>query len=403
MSEIAGDVRTPRDQGDGLDVAHFARELKRNRRWLLGAAVVVTLIALPFDLLRDKLYQAEVALMSLERGEETTPVDAFRTFLFNDSVSTEVFKKHRLHEPPESLTMREYKQRRLSIDADRATGVLYVKFRATSPDLAAAVANSHAAAGVELHRRINEADLVRVRGQLADQVSETSRKLTEVAQELQAFRQKAQIEMIRSDVATGIRQRSEAQQLEVEIAGLRAKAAAAEHALSKRAQTLDLLRSLSPDSMVVEAFRPQGAPGLKLQTEEVNDVYQKIDEMAVKARADLQSAEQRYRMAIAREGVMSARNPKLMQLQALEIELARRTGEFEIAQAANRDAELRYAEVKTTAASRPLLQVVDPALPPDRPQPRYPGLPAVAAGLAVLALCAVGLFLREFGRLLMRD
>lgn len=122
----------------------------------------------------------------------------------------------------------------------------------------------------------------------------------------------------------------------------------------------------------------------------VNPVYQTLDFQIATSRARLAALERQRRELVDVRKLGGEGLGQLSDLYSRQIQLARLQTNFDLAKRVHSDLMVRYEESRTQVlGSSPMLQIVDRALPPDRPQSRRTTQLA-ALGLA-FGLVAAGL------------
>jgi uncharacterized protein involved in exopolysaccharide biosynthesis len=193
-------------------------------------------------------------------------------------------------------------------------------------------------------------------------------------------------------------QRKDLRELIVKIAGERAWQVRAEAELARRTR-IDLLTRtvLDSDSATREATRSASASnllGLTLKNEFVNQSYDELDGSLSKSRADLSGYEQQRNELLRSSGIDKPALARLSQLYALETRVTRLDTELEIARRAYLEVALAHEQVRTQVASRSAtLQIIDPALVPNRREPRYTSRNAALGGIAAGSIGLVAILL----------
>ena len=115
------------------------------------------------------------------------------------------------------------------------TGILSAfLLRFTDPDKLVKIANKYAESAVNLASRLNTDETTYARDLLKKQADESRKQLTKAENELEEFRRKAQIELLRKDVEAILDRRPDVMSLQVDIEAERAQLRQAEIELSKQ-------------------------------------------------------------------------------------------------------------------------------------------------------------------------
>lgn len=150
---------------------------------------------------------------------------------------------------------------------------------------------------------------------------------------------------------------------------------------------------------------PPPAPhvGLPLRAElndpYVNPVYEVLARDVAQSRARLAGLQSRRQQLVSELRLASPTNAKLDALYRAETELAHLTGEYEVARAAYLNASSKYEEARLQVTVRsPRLQILDGALPPERPVAPRVLRNVASAMLLALTLGVVGVLLFDSSR-----
>jgi uncharacterized protein involved in exopolysaccharide biosynthesis len=112
----------------------------------------------------------------------------------------------------------------------------------------------------------------------------------------------------------------------------------------------------------------RGLIGLSLSSEQVNDVYKKLDEAVAESRTELASLESQRDRLVKTSGLAADTLPRLTEYYQRETRLQRLQLEYDIAKKAFQDISERYQGARLATLSRtPQLLVVDEADAPEQP------------------------------------
>jgi uncharacterized protein involved in exopolysaccharide biosynthesis len=215
--------------------------------------------------------------------------------------------------------------------------------------------------------------MLRMRDYIKAQVEQSQGHFDAARARLESFKKQAQIEALRRDVDTALGQRGTLLPLLVEIQSEKARLAKAEEQLANRAPTGMLKRTIDSDPALMEAARDMsvgktGLLGLETKNEYVNNVYDTIDQQVATIRTRLSGLERQKAELIDVRKLDSSQLSLLNTLYTREAELMQFQTDFDLARSAFIDVATRYEQVRTQVAGRSAqLQLMDTALPPDRP------------------------------------
>ena len=348
------------------------------------------------------IYEASATLLVhqpkvYEASQPSLPVNVtnFRALLTTNVLASKIISDYQLDQPPHELAVRTFLTNVLSVDEVRGSNLFRVVVRLSDPQLASKVANTLATEGVELNRRLNQEETVSIRDYIKAQLDDARERLGQTERTLLAAKETAQVELRRKDADALLEQRGELPGLLVEIEGERARLARAEAQIATQQQFLTSRRSFDRDVALLEGARAvaPGAPltGLQLQDQSLNPVWTVVAEAAAKSRTQL-SALEHQRDELTNGLKLGAKElPQLSQLYRHEIAVSRLDTEHELVKKIYSDLAMRYEQARIQVASNSAqLQLVDPALPPERPiSPRRGRLTLVGGLLGFLLLAGV--------------
>jgi uncharacterized protein involved in exopolysaccharide biosynthesis len=282
---------------------------------------------------------------------------------------------NRLDAPPHSLSATRFVDSHLKVSRLEDTDYVETRVTFTDPAIAVRMANAigqHAFAAVRAVTNSEVADLER---QLKPVVDEAEHRFKSAETNLDAFRQTAQVELIKKDVDTLLLQRGELAKLQVDIDAERARLARAEHERGDRKEFDKLSQTIVDNPVLSEAVRNQidtrTLLGLSLSSEQVNEVYKKLDEAVATTRTELASLEGQRDRLVKTSGLDADTLPRLKEYYLRETREKRLLLEYDIAKKAFQDISERYQGARLATLSRtPLLLVVDEADLPEQPLSR---------------------------------
>ena len=446
--------------GDEINLSEYVGTAWRYRWPILAIVAVTALVTYLVNRQITPTYEVTVRMLATESQvmddatRRALSVARFRELLESPSLIAGVLKEFELSAPPHRITPHGFLANNLSVREIPDTGILSASVRFTDPDKLVKIANKYAESAVNLASRLNTDETTYARDLLKKQADESRKQLTKAENELEEFRRKAQIELLRKDVEAILDRRPDVMSLQVDIEAERAQLRQAEIELSKQERVRDVRRSLdtvpdapnapapsatepsrtpekgpqwSPPSSMPQrgkvpgsAERPRegeasapprpstgttstapavpGAP-LPLRSElndpYVNPVYEVLARDVAQSRAKLAGLEKRRQQLVSELKMSAPSSAKLETLYRSETQLAHLTGEYEVARNAYMNAASKYEDARLQITVRsPRLQILDSALPPDRPvRPRILRNVTAASMLAfTLTVIAVLLF-----------
>jgi hypothetical protein len=148
----------------------------------------------------------------------------------------------------------------------------------------------------------------------------------------------------------------------------------------------DVPRATEPRREPLSAAPPAPLPiRSELTDPYANPVYEVLARDVAQSRARLAGLDRRRQQLVSELNFGAPTSAKLNALYQAEAQLAQLTGEYEVARTAYLNAATKYEESRLQITVRsPRLQILDPALPPDRPV--APNIPRNVAAAVLLAL-----------------
>jgi uncharacterized protein involved in exopolysaccharide biosynthesis len=335
-----------------------------------------------------------------ENATDTTAVGNFIPFISNKNVAAQVIKEFSLDQPPRNVLPDSLFGSIVTIEEVRNSTIVLVKGRMDDPALLARVLNRIAEIGAEAARLASRKEALQAQDDIKQQLDDSLKRLTEAENRLKAEREKDQLELLKKDVESALQERAGLLKLQIEIEREKAALAKAESELAARQPLGVVSRTIDSDPALVEAARQAGAAprdllGLKLRSEEINEVYQKLDEEVAKSRAKVAGLE-RQRAQMAARQLDGPQLAALKTLYAAEAEIARLEMARDLSRKIYQEVATSYETARLFVASRSsALQIVGPAVPPDRPASRYLGRNAVLAFVAGVVLASLVIVLRH--------
>ena len=424
--------------GDGplgdSPLADYLQALWRFRWLLIGGSVLAAAIAYVVSLTLTPRFEASAVLMvtASKTGEQVasgTGLDVrnFRAFVQNLTIAADVIKEFGLQ-----VTPQRFLDDNLVVQDVRGTNLLTISVTLSDPQLAARVANAMSTRAVALSRSIEQAESVVARDVIKSQLDAARERLTQARAALEAYQRQAQVELLEKRINVLTDQQAEIQNLTVDIEGQRAYVRQAEQELSQQDRVRGVQRSVqvqTPRSVDDDARREQersadeaerqrmqqaaresdprrqpgaGASAIRPRRQEadaeppgrpelrdalidpyINPSYEILQQQVTAARSRVAQLEHK-RSEMLKSRSADGQLPALAEFykrKARQTELEMQQG---LAEKIYVDVATRFEQARLQIASRSAqLQVLDPALPPDRKV--YPRQKLIASATFVLA------------------
>ena len=395
------------DYDDEIDLMQYVLALWRHRIALVVLTLACGLAAFLASWRTPPVYEASAQLVVSQSkvgdltNQPTVSVATYKAMLDNQSVAAEILTEFGMDKPPYKLTVSSFLGGSVTSEILRDTNVIDVKVRLTDPAMAAKVANRFVERAVELAQRLSQDETVTARDIIKVQVDQSRQRLDQVEARLQAFKREAQVDLVKKDVETLLGQRGDLLKLLVEIEGEKARLAMAEEELAKKDRIDTVRRSIDTDPALMEAAKELGKDQsvlpLQMRNELLNPVYQSLDQIVATSRTRLSGLEKQRAELV---GVLKLNAPQLAQLTQLyakEIEQSRLETEYDLAKKVYVDVATRYEQARLQVASRTAqLQLLDRALPPDRPIAPRPLRNTAIALVVGFMLSVVGILIFDY-------
>lgn len=406
--------RSADDQTDQIDLREYLWALRRFRVVIVvGMLAGGGVIAWTAMNARD-MYSAEVTVTVSQSkldvgipGGPVTPLvtTSFRSFLESRNVAARLIQELKLNQPPYNLSATGLFGSAVTIEEVRGSTVLLVRAQLPDPGMAARVANRMAEIAVETGRRVSQQEALQSQEGIKVQLDAAQTRMEQAETALSQFRNESQVELLRKDVEALLNKRLTLLPLLVEIESERAKVARGQQELAARQRIDTIKRSIDTDPGMMEAARkvvgqtgdrPAGdLLGLQMRTEFLNPVYQTIDEQMAKSQATLAGLEREKQQVVDVRKLDAPQSPELTRLYRVEAELSKLEMERDLARKVYLGAATTYETARVQVAGRsPQLQIIEPALPADRPESRHVARQAVIGMITglVLSVMAVLVF-----------
>lgn len=390
-----------------VDLREQLRLLYRNRTLILACVVVGIVVALAASFLIRRNYAAEAAL-TISRskiGEGPTASEIlstanFRPLIESRAVASQVIKDTGLDRAPYWVSGSTFFGRVVEIEEVRNSSVLVVRGRLSDPVLVADVVNRVANLGAETARRVSQQEALQARDDIKLQLDEAKSRLDAASKKLDDARTASQLEIVERDVESALEQRGALLDLEINIETQKARLAKAEQELGKRQRLDTVVRSIDSDPALMESVRNSDGRtrdmlALQVKNEEINPVYQELDKQIASARTELAALE-RQKLQMRARKLDDPRFPGLTEMYAKQSALGRLEMERDLAKKVYEQVANSYESARLLVAGRSSgLQILTPAIPPDRPEPRKVPRNLLIGALTGFLLSSVAVLMRD--------
>lgn len=396
-------------RGDQVDLADYLSAVWDHRALIAVVTLACMGAALVFSLTGPRLYEATLTLAvnQSKTGEQvaTQQVTAasFRPLVESRATAAAVIQELGLDKPPYYVSPTQFLSGIIAVEELRGTNLIRLAARFEHPELAAKIAGRVAEHAVALVQRASADEATQARDLIKVQLDQVRTRFYDMNAKLLAYREQAQVEGVKEDVDAIMIQRGNVLELLVRIESEKAKLALIEQELSKRHRVDTLKRTIDPDPLVEgsQANPATGsAPlGVQSESESINSVYDMLDGELALTRSNLAALEKQKAQLVDVRKIDAAVLPRLSQLYQGESEVARLTAERDLAQKIYLDVTSRYEVARLLVASRSAeLQIIDPAVAPERPLSRNIVRNTAVAGIGGLSVAAVAaMLLHAFG------
>jgi uncharacterized protein involved in exopolysaccharide biosynthesis len=398
---------------DEIDFSRYFRVFTRH--WMLLVVASIVGGALGFAVSRTKpvLYEGVTTLLVLPPSKvdvRTASTANFRALLENLSHSLQVITELGLDKPPFSMTPQRFHDEALQVEEIPGTNVVKLRVRLTDPTLAMEASKRLAQKAVSLNAEVSRREGSSIRDLLKVHLDESSEQLKAAETQLLEYQRTAQVDLLQRDTDAMMREREDLLRLTLDIESEKARLKTAEAEISKQQRTLSVGRSvLSAEALrrAAEADRPNPANAdigdaqrLDLSDSLLNPVYQTLEFQIASSRARLAGLQQQRRELVEVKKLGGRELKELSELYSRQIHLARLQTNYDLAMRVYSDVRVRYEQTRSEGVgSSAVLQIVDEAIPPDRPLSRQ-GAKSTAVGLVAgfMVAAAAALALDSAGR-----
>lgn len=379
-----GASRGPQPNGEDptyegeIDFSHYSRTLVRHWKLLVTTAVAGLAIGLTVASMRPTLYEASSTILL---GNATAPGagPTSRALLANQSLAARMLSEVGLDRPPAGWTPNRFVDEALRVEEVPGTALVRVKVKLGDPVKAADASRVLSREAVALNRRIATDQSSSLREDLGRHLGESTKRFEAAEQALLTYRNEAQLDVLRRDAQAKLDERGTLLKLLIDIETEKARVASAEKEIEKQDRVLPAARAVRSEESLRRAAKgaqnaaPVPLPGtadpeaLDLSQPFMNPVYQTLALQISTSRARLAGLE-RQRGEMSARKIADKQFAELSELYRRELEMGRLEGTYELAKTVHADLSLRYEQSRTEPVINMVqLQIVDEAVPPDRP------------------------------------
>lgn len=365
-----------------IDFGYYSRTLLRYWKILAAGAVIGMVAGFAIATSRPTLYEASTTILL---GNASSPASGAtsRALLSNHSLAARMLTETGLDQAPYTWTPQRFVQEALQIEEVPVTALVRVKVKLLDPQKAADASRVLSREAVELNRRIAVAQSTTVRGELEEHLKDAAGRLKDAEQELFSYQKVAQVEVLRKDVDAMLEERGSLLKLLIDIESEKARLASAEQEIKKHDPVLSVGRAVRSEEAMRRSTKPtadakasgQNPPSeladpdaLDLSDPFVNPVYQTLAFQIATSRTNLAGLERQRRDVLGARKIGEKQFSELTDLYRRQIDLAKLESQYDLAKRVHDDLSLRFEQSRTESVINMVqLQIVDEAIPPDRP------------------------------------
>jgi uncharacterized protein involved in exopolysaccharide biosynthesis len=351
---------------------------------LLALAFVGGIAGFAFSRTKPILYEGVTTVLVLPPSKtdvRTASTANFRALLENLTHSMQVINELGLDKPPFSFTPQRFHDEALQVEEVAGTNLVKVRVRLPDPTRAMEASRRLAQKAVSLNTQISEREGSSIRDLLKTHLDEASDQLKTAEAQVLAFKRTAQVDLLERDTDAMMYERGELLRLTIDIESEKARLTAAETEIGKQQRVLSVGRAVQSEEALrrtaeLDTNNPankavKDAQTLDLSNPFINPVYQTLEFQIASSRARLAALQQQRRELVDVKKIGGRELKELSELYSRQIELARLETNYDLAKKVYSDIRVRYEATRSEGVgSSAVLQVVDDAIPPDRPLSR---------------------------------
>ena len=404
-------IERPGTSRAGAEFAVYLDALWRARWVILAGTLLAGLSSWAVSSWLPRQYEATAVVMvappKVGGASMGTPsgieVRNYRSYLENQSLSAQLIREFKLDAAPHLLTPARFLDNVLTVGDVRDSRLLEVRVKLREPQLAADVDNALALRAVELSRTVNQEEVVVARDIIKEQLDSARDRLTAARSAYEQGQKAAQVELLERDVDTLLEQQRDLRVVQVSIERERARLTKAEEELARQERVRDVRRAVgslpgpvdrSPTSREDgsltsrEDRRPTNREDRSPTSREdrsteaplplpirdalldpyVNPVHEYLNQQVATGRTSVASLEKEGDVLQRTLRGKGGQFPVLAELYRRKSEVDELEMQQELAEKIYVDVATRYEAARLQVAERSAqLQVLDKALPPERP------------------------------------
>ena len=376
-----------------IDFVPYVRALQRRALLIVVGSVACGVLAFFTASLQPLRYEGVTTLLVVppsQGGAQVNPA-TFRAIVENQSLAAEVISELKLAD----ITPHRFLERALTVEEIRGTNIVKVRVALGDPKLAAEASRRLALKAIVLAQNITQQDGASVQEQLKRYLGEATQRLQQAERELVQYKQHAQLDLVQEDTLAQLKKRSDLLQLVIDIEKERARLAAAETEIKRQQPLLTSARNPAAEE-ALQRSQPvdkgaADAQQLDLTNRYVNPVYQTLDFQIATSRTRIAALEKERDQVINVKKIGGKELTELSELYRRQAEQDRLQANYDLASRVHSDLGLRYEQSRTLpVGNTSQLQMVDQALPADRPLSRRRTQAALfGAGVGFIGLALV--------------
>jgi uncharacterized protein involved in exopolysaccharide biosynthesis len=401
-----------------LDLDWVGRAILRRWLFIFAGAILGGAIAFWFASAQPLRYQGVTTLLvvppSEPGGAQINPA-TFRAIVENASLVAQVISELKLDDGERAFTPQKFLDEALVVEEVRGTNIVRVRVALYDRGTAAEASRRLASKAIVLTQQISQQDGASIQKQLANHLGDAEKRRAEAERDLLSYKQGAQVELLKADTDAQLKERGDLLRLVVDIEAEKSRLAAALAEIKRQLPVLSVARMTGVEDALRRADadgksarnkedelagrKPATARGevdsqhLDLTNPYVNPVYQTLDFQIATSRTRIAALEKERDELLGVKKIGGKELSQLSELYRKQIEQARLQANFDLATRVYSDLSVRYEQSRTQPlGSTAQLQVIDEALPPDRPLSRRRlqyGVFGAATGLLITVLLAL--------------
>jgi len=362
--------------------------LKRHYRLIVGLTLACAAAAAIFSLLQKKVYRASTYLLlsgsKVETGQTMIPnyvyfelLRSYEVLLLNDELIQGIIDHFGLQSPPNSLTVDEFRKRRIiEIEWIKNTRLLEVRAEYSDPRLAAEIVNFFVLSTVRFNEELHARDLEKVRASLKAQLDLSARQLESERQRLAQFDQGSNLELVNQDLQTlsefSTQNQEKLSQLEVEKARTH----------TEKDQLLQELKEMqarpAPRNMEADSPALTGNPGPDDAKVRLQELQSQVEQSTVKIlQTDAAIEALKKSQEVGRSKLIALQKEKATK----DVSSRQLLDEYQAARDNYESLTWKYQDAASAVGSRSTdFQVIARALPPTRPYKPWIALNSILGG-----------------------